>query len=110
MPLEKQGLLPLQDDGIAVYVAAVDQASQIMAFKLLTELRQAGITSDMDLLARGLKAQLKQANRYPARFVIIIGEEEAAQGKVALKNMQTGEQELVSVGDIMQKILLEMRD
>ena len=57
---------------------------------------------------RGLKAQLRQANRYPARFVAIIGEEEAARNKVALKNMQTGEQQLVDAGQVEQKIRAEM--
>jgi histidyl-tRNA synthetase len=108
--LEKQGLLPAREEGIMVYVAAVNQGTQQLAFTLLNQCRQAGISCEMDYLGRGLKAQLKQANRYPAKFVIIIGEEEVAQGKVALKNMQTGQQELVSAGDITQKILLEMRD
>lgn len=110
LALEKQGLLPGRDTDIAVYVAAVDEASQTAAFKLLAELRQAGISADMDYLGRSLKAQLKQANRYPARYVAIIGEEEAAQGKVALKNMQTGQQELIDAGDLRQKIQAEMEE
>lgn len=110
LALEKQGLLPAQQTDIAVYVAAVDAASQAAAFKLLAELRLAGISADMDYLGRSLKAQLKQANRYPARYVAIIGEEEAAQGKVALKNMQTGQQELISAGDLRQKIQVEMEE
>ncbi|MDR3564407.1 MAG: histidine--tRNA ligase [Negativicutes bacterium] len=110
LALEKQDLLPARQTDIAVYVAAVDAASQTAAFQLLTELRQSGVACDMDYLGRGLKAQLKQANRYPARFVAIIGEEEAAQGKVALKDMQTGGQELVNTGELLAKIQAEMEE
>lgn len=110
LALEKQGLLPEQRPSIAVYVATVDAATQVAAFKLLAELRQAGISADMDYQGRNLKAQLKQANRYPARYVAIIGEEEAAQGKVTLKDMQTGQQELIAAGDLRQKILAEMEE
>jgi histidyl-tRNA synthetase len=54
----------------------------------------------MDFLERGLKAQLKQANRLQARFAVVVGEEEAANGQVMLKNMTTGDQELISPDDI----------
>ena len=110
LALEKQGLLPAVDTSIAVFVAAMDDKTRAMAFRLATELRRAGLACDMDYTGRGLKAQLKQANRYPARFVAIIGEDEAAANKVALKNMLTGVQELVDVGLVEQKIRAEMGD
>lgn len=110
LALEKQELLPAANSEIVVFVAAVDDKTRTLAFKLLTELRQAGLAADMDYLARGLKAQLKQANRYPARFVAIIGEEEAAAGKVALKNMGTGGQELVDACQVADKIRAGMGD
>ncbi len=110
LALEKQNLLPDVDRGIAVFVAAIDDQTRALAFKLAAELRRAGLACDMDFMNRGLKAQLRQANRYPARFVAIIGEEEAARNKVALKNMQTGEQQLVDAGQVEQKIRAEMGD
>lgn len=110
LALEKQNLLPTVERGIAVFVAAIDDKTRAQAFKLTAELRRAGLACDMDYMNRGLKAQLRQANRYPARFVAIIGEEEAAQNKVALKNMQTGEQQLVDAGQVEQKIRAEMGD
>jgi len=91
-----------------VSAASVDVVST--ASSRWRELRQAGISADMDYLSRNLKTQLKQANRYPARYVAIIGEEETAQGKVTLKDMQTGRQELVAAGDLRQKIQAEMEE
>ncbi|HWQ61527.1 MAG TPA: histidine--tRNA ligase [Negativicutes bacterium] len=110
LALEKQGLLQPVNREIDVFVAAIDDKTRTLAFKLATELRRAGLACDMDYMNRGLKAQLRQANRYPARFVAIIGEDEAAQNKVALKNMQTGEQQLVDAGQVEQKIRAEMGD
>jgi histidyl-tRNA synthetase len=110
LALEKQNLLPPVDKAIAVFVAAVDDKTRAPAFKLASELRRTGLACDMDYMNRGLKAQLKQANRYPARFVAIIGEDEAAQNKVMLKNMQTGEQQLVDAEQVEQKIRAEMGD
>ncbi len=81
---------------------------QGMAFKLLCKLRENGITAEMDFMEKGIKWQMKQANKYPAKFVAIIGEEEAAKEKVMLKNMLSGVQELVSINEVQQKIQLDM--
>jgi histidyl-tRNA synthetase len=50
----------------------------------------------MDVMGRGLGAQLKHANAVGADFVIIVGESELAEGKITLRNMRTGEQEKLS--------------
>lgn len=104
LALEKQNLLPALATGIDAFVAPLGTAVQPTAFALLTALRQAGFTADMDYMSRSLKAQMKYANKYPARFVLIIGDDEAAQGKVMLKNMQSGEQELVDTAAVINKI------
>ncbi len=104
LALDKQGLLSPVSREIDVFVAAVDDKTRALAFKLACELRMAGLVCDMDYMNRSLKAQLRQANRYPARFVAIIGEDEAALNKVALKNMQTGEQQLVDAGQVKEAV------
>jgi len=110
LALEKQELLTADAAAIDVFVATVEEKNRPQAFKLLCELRRAGLACDMDLMNRKLADQLARANRYPARFAAIIGEEEAAAGKVKLKNMQTGEQRLVDAGEIEEKIRAEMGD
>lgn len=110
LALEKQGLLPEASAGIDVFVAAVDEKTRAEAFKLLWQLRQAGLACEMDYLDRSLKAQLKQASRYPARFVAIIGEEEAANNQVMLKDMQTGEQQPVAAGDLARRLQTDLEE
>ena len=105
LALEKQALLPLSNNAIDVFVAPLGSETQAAAFQLVSELRQAGLAADMDFLQRSVKAQMKHANKYPARFVALIGENELAQQKVMLKNMETGSQELVAKTALVHMIL-----
>jgi len=108
LTLEKQGLLPELSNEIDVFVASIGKETQNIAFKLLCDLRINGFTADMDFMDRNIKGQMKQANKYPARFVAIIGDDEAVLGKVMLKNMQSGIQELVDIRAVKNKIQVEM--
>ena len=73
-------------------------------FKLLRELREAGIRSDMDYMDRKMKAQMKSADRLHARTVILIGEDEVTEGVAQLKNMEDGTQEKVPVSELIEKV------
>ncbi len=108
LALENQKLLPQLDRGIDVYIAFMGTEAQLSAFKLLYDLRLNGVSADMDFMNRNIKGQMKQANKYPAKFVAIIGEDEVAQQKVMLKSMATGEQELVNRNEIIAKIQSQM--
>jgi histidyl-tRNA synthetase len=110
LALEKQNLLPAASNKIDVYVAPMSSGVQNMAFYLLCDLRKNGLTADMDFMDKNIKWQMKQANKYPANFIAIIGEDEAALGKVMLKNMKTGVQQLVDIGEVKQMIQLDMED
>jgi len=108
LALEKQALLPLINTAIDVFVAPLGTEARAVAFQLLTELRYAGIAADMDFMNRSLKAQMKYANKYPAKFVALIGEDELAAQKVMLKNMETGSQELIARTALVPMMLEEM--
>lgn len=71
-------------------------------YDLMTKLRANKISCEIDLLDRSLKAQLREANRQNARFVLIIGGDEIKEGKVTVKNLSSSEQELVELGSIRQ--------
>ena len=104
LALEKQNLFPELSTVIDLFVAPMEKSAQPVGLKLMTDLRREGLTCDMDYMNRSLKAQMKYANKYPARFVAIIGEEEVSQNKVMLKNMVTGEQQLVALETVRQII------
>ena len=71
----------------------------LKAFSLVQRLRLAGLKADMDHCGRSLKAQFKYAGKTGVRWVATIGDEEAAAGKVKLKNMETREECLVPVAE-----------
>ena len=62
----------------------------------------------MDHGGRSLKAQMKQANRVGARYVLMLGEEEVKTNQVTLKNMATGDQTLLSATDAVNQLKQEM--
>ncbi len=57
-----------------------------------------------DLMGRNFKSQLSYANNIGANYVLIIGEKEVEAGKVTLKDMKSGEQELLNIEDVIQKL------
>jgi len=89
------------EQGRAVFVATVDEPSEIEGLRLAMRLRRAGYRVLTDLLGRSLKAQLKAADRMGARWALIIGGDELAQGTVALKDLLGGGQSLVARDEVL---------
>ena len=110
LALETQNLLPHSSTEIDIFFASMGTDAQRMAFNLLSSVRMEGFSGDMDYMQRSLKAQLKYANKYPARFVCIIGEDEIAQGKVIFKNMQSGEQVLIDSLQVIENLKKERKE
>lgn len=82
-----------------VYLASMGDKALETAFALAGRLHECGIAADCDLCARGLKAQMKYADRIGAKFTVVIGDDELQSGKAELKNMKTGEKRTVSIGE-----------
>ncbi len=104
LALEKQQLIAAHDDNPDIFIVSMGESAQLQAFKLLMQLREAGFICEMDHMQRSLKSQLKLANKLQVRYVGIIGEEEAAVQRVMLKNMQSGEQELIDYNEVQHKL------
>jgi histidyl-tRNA synthetase len=82
-----------------VFVAAADgQREQALA--IVTELRRAGLRAELDLAGRGLKGQMKQADRVGARHAVILDED----GTAALRDMSSGEQRDVDPARLADEI------
>jgi len=62
------------------------------------------ITTYLDVMGRKFKDQIAYANTIGASHVVIVGKNELDAGKVALKDMSTGEQELLSVEEVVKKL------
>ena len=88
------------DDGkCELYIAAMGEAAQVKAFQLVNALHRCGVAADCDLCARGLKAQMKYADKIRAPYTIVLGDNELESGRAELKNMKTGEKKKISIGE-----------
>jgi histidyl-tRNA synthetase len=104
--MEKNGLfesVPVQTPG--VYVALQTQEAKKWAFKTVNQFRKKGISSEIDLQGRSLKAQMREANRLGAHYVIVVGQAELDNQKFQLKHLATSEQMELSIEDIEDKLL-----
>ncbi len=99
LAMAEQGIGPSPTPVVEVYVAAAGSEARQHVFGLLQHLRLAGLSAASDNMERSLKAQFKQADRYGARFNVIIGEEELESGTVIIRDMREGNQEQVSLRD-----------
>lgn len=77
---------------LQIFVVVADPTAQVYGMEILQELRAAGIAADKDYLGKGMKAQLKSADRLGAAFTVIVGERELSKATVGLKNLVTGSQ------------------
>ena len=110
LALEKQQLLPKEQQGIDVFVVALGEEAKRMAFSLLSGLRASKLSAAMDFSGRSMKAQMKQANKAKAGFTLIIGEDEIRNSVVTLRNMQSSEQQTVAIDEIINKLCAEVKD
>lgn len=80
-----------------LYLANLGKQADALAQKIVYELRGMHIRAERDIVGRGLKAQMKYADKIGARYVIVLGDGEMESGKANLKNMATGEQTEVAL-------------
>ncbi len=62
-------------------------------------LRAEGYKAEYDLVGRGLKAQMKYADKIGAKFCIVLGSNELAAGEAKLKDMESGEEKEIKLGE-----------
>ncbi len=92
LALESQNLLPQEQESIDVFAVCPQQEIFPDVFKAVINLRRAGFKAEFDFQGRSMKAQMKQANKTNAKYVLIFGEDEFARGQVVLRNMSNSEQ------------------
>lgn len=101
LALEKKGVsLPIEETEV-IFIATAGEGD-VEAFRLLTELRRRGFAAEKDYLGRSLKSQMKFAGKMGARYVLMLGEEELQEGKVTLRDMDSGEQTMVKQEEIFE--------
>ena len=97
MLLENTGVEIENPNKVEYYIAPMGEKESQKAFEIVCKLRQKGITADFDHMNRSIKAQFKYADKIGAKKVIVIGSDELTNNCVKVKDMQSGEEQMVSL-------------
>ncbi|MBX3120277.1 MAG: histidine--tRNA ligase [Fimbriimonadaceae bacterium] len=101
--LEKNWDAPRPD----AFIVAVTPEMRDQVVTLAAQLREKGFACGLDLDGRSMKSQMKMADRTKARFAIVVGPDEWANGAVSLRNLDTSEQIETPVGNLEAMIRVE---
>ncbi|MFI6480312.1 histidine--tRNA ligase [Nonomuraea sp. NPDC050663] len=103
LAMEAEGLLDDESDArVQVYGVPLGSDARRRMFRLVEELRTAGISTDMAFGGRGVKGAMKGADRSGARFALILGERDLAAQAVQVKDLTTAEQTEVPLAEVVE--------
>ena len=80
------------------------EAEAKQSLKYVMELRKAGVSAELYPESSKMKKQMSYANGKNIPYVAMVGETELNEGKLTLKNMATGEQEMLEIGTVIEKL------
>ena len=89
---------------VSTYVAAISDSTRHDAFNIAQTLRKADIPTEVDLSRKKFKKILAYANKIDVKYTVLVGERDLEEGKVTVKDMLSGEQELVDIDKVVDYI------
>lgn len=87
-----------------VYIITIGDKAESYALQLMRNLRDEGFSVDTDYLDRSVGSQMKDADRKDSNYCIIIGENELKENKVTLRDMSSGEEDMVDQENIINEL------
>ena len=91
MACQAESCLPTSINQLDLFIVPITEKAKFLGFKMISDLRTAGIGCDMAYGDRGLKGGMKAADKSQARYALVIGDDEVISGKCELKLMSSGE-------------------
>ena len=104
MVLESQQTELPKTNNCDLYIVTMGENASLKASELCNDLRVDGFKVQTDIGNRGLKAQMKYANKIGAQYTLVLGDTEVDSGKAKLKNMETGEETEISLNTLSQEL------
>ncbi|KYG36182.1 histidine--tRNA ligase [Priestia endophytica] len=95
--------LPIEQ-GIDCYVVTLGDKAKDKSVSIVNDLRLSGIAAEKDYQDKKVKAQFKAADRLSAKYVAVLGDDELEQNVINVKNMETGEQEEISLSSFVSYV------
>lgn len=105
MLLAAQGIELPAPTGCEIYIAPMGETASLEAMRIVFDMRASGISAQTDVAGRSLKAQMKYADKIGARYTMVLGDNEIEQGKVNIKNMDSGEVTEVELEDLAEDFM-----
>jgi len=102
--MEKQKVSWPKKKDLDVFVVNTNEKDNSLAFILLQKIRKSGLFADLDYSSKSLKSQMRAANKYGAKYTLIIGEEELSRNMVTLRNMETKEQKEIKIDNLIDEL------
>ena len=102
---ENEKSLKSPEENIDLFITRLDDELSQKVFEIALNFRRKNLSVDCDYLDRSLKAQMREANKLKAKYVLFIGGDEYKSGMANLKNMESGEQKLVQI-DKLDEVLI----
>lgn len=103
MLLENQGCEFPEPMSCELYIAAMGEDASRRAAVLAHDLRAEGFSVQMDIAGRGLKAQMKYADKIGAKYAMVLGDSELESGTANLKDMKNGHQIEVRLDELVER-------
>lgn len=112
MLMDKQGIEIPKPSTCDLYVAVMGESASLKSFEIIKAVRSCGLIAETDVVGRGLRAQMKYADKIGAKFSMVLGENEIEQGKAVIKNMSSGEQTEIVLDDTFAEkfMVLQLAD
>ena len=101
---ENENVLNLPEPYIDVYLVRIENDLILKVSEIASALRKNDLIVDYDYLNRSVKAQMREANKSNARFVLFVGGDEYKNGELVLKNLTTSEQEKIKASELSSLI------
>ena len=98
--LNDQNIYLCKDLKRDLFICYLDENSRTMALDLVAKLRKLNVKVDCDIVGRGLKSQLRYADKMNYRFVSVLGPEELKNHKINIKDMSNGKTECFDISEL----------
>ncbi len=108
LAMEEEGVNVPINNSVDVYLLAVSESEKETACYLAQNLRLNGFIADTDLMNKSLKAQFKSVDRFDAKYLIVLNDEDLQKNEVVIKDNKTKEEERVNINDLVDYIDMHM--
>ena len=102
MVMEAEGVTFPADRTPELYLCSMGQPARDLAERIAAPLREKGLWVETDVMGRGLKPQMKYANKIGAKYTVVLGENELSAGSAKLKRMSDGAEIEISLQELAE--------